>query len=224
MRNLLAIALFLLLPLSASGAESAAPPAAAPVAPAVVPTPEAAPHSFTAIAAPDKVKLGQTFVYTIEVRHSKDERYELPKDLFLGDEFNVIKIEPFRTTQGDDAITRFAITAALFDLGEKKIPDVKLAATTPRGQAQLTIPGPPVTGGGELKEEEEGKLFDIMPPVDVKVPRYTALYIIAGTILATLLALLLLRWWRNRPLKTVVVKQVPRLPAHERALAALAQL
>jgi hypothetical protein len=204
-------------------------PASAAKAPAPASTdekgpPQAQPKSFSAVVKPDKVKLGETFTYTLEIRHGKDERYELPRDLSFGDEFNIVKIDTARDKEGDGAVTRFEIKAALFDLGEKRIPDLRLAVAGPSGEQVLVVPGPPVNGGGDLKEGEEGKLFDILPPVAVNVPRYTALYVLAATLAAVGLGLMLYRYLKRRPKREARAIPVTRKPLHERALEALLAL
>ncbi|MGI5865401.1 MAG: hypothetical protein ACOX6T_25555 [Myxococcales bacterium] len=187
--------------------------------------PEAKPRSFSALAAPDKVKLGETFVLTIEVRDLKTERYELPKDFTLGKEYDLVDVAVSRESKGDETLTRFSITAALFDLGEKRIPDLVLEATGPSGQKRLTVPGPPVVGVGLLGEDEQAEMLDILPPVEVNVSDYTALYVLAGTLAAATLLLLLVRWLKNRPKKPArAPAPPPPLPAHLRALRALEQL
>jgi hypothetical protein len=120
--------------------------------------------------------------------------------------------------------TRFVVEALVFDLGEKTVADLQLAATSPRGAGVLTVPGPKVTGTGDLKEDEEASLLDILPPVEVLVPKYTVLWVAGGALLATLLVLALVRWLKNRPRKVKLVPVVPRAPAHERALQALQEL
>lgn len=187
--------------------------------------PEAAPRSFSAVAAPDKVKLGETFVLTVEVRDAKTERYELPKDFSLGKEYDLVDVAVSRESRGDETTTRFSIKAALFDLGEMRIPDLALDAIGPSGPKRLTVPGPPIVGVGLLGEDEQAELLDILPPVEVNVSDYTALYVLAAALAATTLLLLLLRWLKSRPKKAArAVPPPPPPPAHLRALRALEQL
>ncbi|MGC4116688.1 MAG: hypothetical protein QM765_19405 [Myxococcales bacterium] len=185
---------------------------------------QAAPRSVSATATPDKVRLGETFTLQIEIRDSNDVRYELPPDLSLGKEFDVVKITPSRTTKDDVTTTRFELLVTLFDLDEKTVGDLVLHAVGPKGPMTLTIPGPKVTGLGDLKEDEQAGMHDILPPVEVPVADYTVLWVVAATLLATLAALFLWQWIKNRPKKTFLVPQAPRLPAHERALQALSTL
>lgn len=210
-----------MLPLAALVALALASAPAAAQAPAPAPAPAATPHSVSAVATPDRVRLGETFQLTIEVRDSSEVRYELPPGLSLGKEFDVVKVDTEREKRGGETLTRFRITAAAFDLGEKTLGEVVLSATGPQGAATLAVPGPKVTGVGDLKDDEQAQLHEILPPVEVLVPRYTLLWLAAATLLATLAALFLWRWLKNRPKRTRLVVAPPRPPAHERALAAL---
>ncbi|MFN7133073.1 MAG: hypothetical protein ACK4N5_13425, partial [Myxococcales bacterium] len=183
---------------------------------------EAKPHSFTAVAEPDKVRLGEKFRYVIEVRHDPAERYELPRELSVGEAFNLVEVDATRETKDGVAVTRFVLTAALFELGEKRLPDLTLNVTSKAGAFGLSVPGPVVTGLGAL--DEQAQLQDIAPPVDVTIPDYRLLYVVAGTILLTLLVLWLVGRLRNRRKVEKVLPPPPPVPAHVRALEALAAL
>jgi hypothetical protein len=217
-------------------APAAAPAQAPQAAPAQAPEaaaaakpdstlPEATPHSFSAAAVPDKVKLGEQLLLTVEVRDQKSERYELTKDFGLGADFDLVKVDASRRDEGEETVTRFEIRAALFDLGEKKLPDIVLQVNGPSGARRLTVPGPTVTGVGVLDDNDaQAGLMDILPPVEVKVPHYGWLWALAGGLLAAALALLLWRWLKNRPRRIATAPPAPALPAHVRALQALESL
>jgi hypothetical protein len=185
---------------------------------------ERTPASATAVATPDKVRLGDSFTLTIEIHDASDVRYELPAELSLGKEFEIVKVTPSRATHGAETVTRFDVQVTMFDLGEKSLGDVVLSANGPGGASRLTVHAPKVTCVGDMKEDEQGDLSEILPPVDVMVPRYTLLWIVGATILATLAVLLLWRWLKGRPRRVKPVFVAPRAPAHERALAALEAL
>lgn len=216
----------LLLPLAATAQPAAeeAEPTAEAAAPELAGTglPEAKPHGFSSMATPDKVRLGEAFRYVIEVRHDPSERYELPREVSLGEAFNLIEVHDARTQKDGVATTTFTLTAALFELDEKPLPDLVLTVTTRAGMQQLTIPGPKVTGISTVDEQAEMK--DIAPPVAVAVPDYTVLWAVGVGILATVLALLLFRWLKNRRRVERVVPPPPPVPAHIRAMEALAAL
>lgn len=221
LRAAIALSLLLALPGAARAAEAA--PAAEKPAEASGPQ-EAQPRSVSAVATPDKVRLGEAFELTIEIRDVPEVRYELPAGLSLGGPFEIVKATPSRATKDGVTTTRFVLQAVLFELGEQTASDVVLDAVGPAGNLKLTVLGPKVTGVGVLKEDDESGLHEILPPVEALVPRYTALWIIGATLLATLAALLLWRWLKGRPKRVAVAPPPPRRPAHERALEALAAL
>ncbi|MBI5548028.1 MAG: hypothetical protein HY901_29460 [Deltaproteobacteria bacterium] len=218
------LALLLALGVVASPARAQAPAEAEADTDPARASAQAAPRAVSAVVSPDQVRLGESFTLTIEVRDSSEVRYELPPDLSLGKEFDLVRITPTRATKDGETVTRFVIEALLFELGEKPLGSLVLSAAGPQGLRRLTIQAPTVTGTGVLPEDQEAELHDILPPVEVLVPRYTALWIIAGTILATLTLLLLWRWLKGRPKRVPVAPIVPRAPAHERALARLEEL
>lgn len=208
----------------------AAPPApSAPSAPigeatAEAAFPEATPHSVNATAYPDKLRLGEEFVLTVTLRDAKDVRYELPSDLSLGKEFDVVRTSASRAEKDGELETRFEIRALLFDLGERTLADLTLRASAPGGERRLVVPLPKVTGAGDLQADSREEMHDIMPPVPVRVPRYTALYVAAGVLSAALLGLFLARWIRSRPRRVREAPAPPPVPAHVRALKALEDL
>jgi len=198
--------------------------ASTPEAPeAESPPPEAKPEAFSAAVVPDQVKLGEPFTLTIEVRDGKDQRYELPRELSLGPDVDLVRIVPSRERDGNLTVTRFEIVGALFSLEEKKLPDIVLEVSGPGGIRKLTVPGPTVTGAPALAEEDEG-YADILPPVEVLVPRYTLLYVLAGAIAAGFLAWGLYRLAKRWPRHIRAAPVVPILPVHLRALQALEAL
>jgi hypothetical protein len=215
MGSRLAIALCLCLAAPAWAAAPQAP--AADQAATFVP----APLSMSAAALPDKVRLGEAFTLTIEVRDSSEVRYELPAGFSLGKDFDVVKLVPTRIVKDAETTTRFEVQVLLFDLGDKTMGDIVLKASGPRGTGVLSIPGPKIVGVGELKDDDKAELHDILPPVEVLVPRYTALWVIGISVVTTLLALLFLRWLAQRPRRVKIVTAPPRAPAWERAMAAL---
>ncbi len=210
-------------PGASPSADSAPVGDAAPSAdPGAAKLPEAKPHSFSATATPDKLRIGEAFTFVIEIRHDPAERYELPREVALGEAFNLIEVQDRREQKDGVAITTFTLSAALFELGEKALPDLILPVTSKAGMQQLTVPGPKVTGVSTLDEQAE--MRDIAPPVAVPVPDYSLLYAIAVGVLATVLALLLFRWLKGRRKVVRAAPPAPPVPAHVRALEALAAL
>ncbi len=184
----------------------------------------AEPKSFTATVSPEKVRLGEQFLYTIEIRHRASERYELPPGLSLGKDVDVIKVDAAREGTGDDRVTRFTLAASLFALGEQTLADLELPVTTPQGQLKLTVPGAKLAAEGDIKEEEKAELYDIQAPVEVSVPRYERLLIALGILGAMAVGFFLWRWYRNRPVPLPTELVAPPVPLFPRTLAALEAL
>jgi hypothetical protein len=125
---------------------------------------QATPRSVSATATPDKVRLGEPFTLLVEIRDSSDVRYELPPDVSLGQEFDVVKVATSRTTKDEVTTTRFELQVLLFDLGDRTVGDLTLHAAGPKGPMTLTVPGPKLTGQGDLGDDDEQQgLHDILP-------------------------------------------------------------
>ncbi len=185
--------------------------------------PEARPTSFRAEVTPSRVRLGEPFTLTIEVVDRPSERYELARDFSLGPDVDVLDIQPARTPSGEGLeTTRFTLRAALFALGERALPDLRLQVTGPDGDKRLDIDGPSIAGVGAVAEDDASGYADILPPVQVGISSYLALWILLGILAALGLALAgvrLARHLRARPRKAPPPK--PLDPLHVRALAAL---
>lgn len=188
--------------------------------------PKAQPLLARAEITPAQVRLGEPFTLTIEVQDRGSERYELARDFSLGPDVDVLDIQVARKS-GDDGLetTRFTLRAALFELGEKTLPTLRLVATGADGDKTLELDGPSVTGLGVVGEEDEAGYADILPPVEVGVTSYLPLWILLGVLaaLALIFGLVrLVRHLRSRPRKAP--PPPPLAPAHVRALEALRAL
>jgi hypothetical protein len=100
--------------------------------------PAAEPISFKAVLEKAETTIGEPFAYTIEVRHVPAEKYSLPSSLDLGD-FGV-RSQHAETHGQDPQITMFRLVLQAFAVGDKSIPAIHLAVTTPDGERQLEIP------------------------------------------------------------------------------------
>lgn len=200
-------------------ADAAAPAAQAPAAQQL---PEATPHAYSAVAAPDRARLGEPLALEVEVRDDPAVRYELPSTPSLGKDVDVRKVEVSREDLDGETVTRIRLELALFALGDLTLPDLALQATGPDGRRRLLVPGPKVVGVADTKEDAE--LEETMPPVDVLVKSYRLLWILGAALAVALLALLLFRplsrWLRRER----TAPAAPPLPAHARALQALESL
>ncbi|MDR0964925.1 MAG: hypothetical protein LBM75_00170 [Myxococcales bacterium] len=185
--------------------------------------PKATPHSTRAEVTPFQAKLGEPFTITIEVLDRPEEHYELGRDFSLGPDVDLLDTQATRTPTDDGLqLTRFTLRAALFELGAKTLPTLRLQATGPSGDKLLEIDGPSVTGVGVVAEDDESGYADILPPVQVRVADYLILWILLGVLVAVGLFFALMRLWKHlraRPRKAPAPK--PLDPLHVRALAAL---
>ncbi len=195
------------------------------------------PMAFSAQASPDKVKLGEPFTLRIEVRDQAEVTYALPEPLFLGKEFEVLRVtarrDPGKGAAGTKAeastpadqgetLTLFEIEAALYDLGDRQLADLTLTARSPAGEAQLTIPGPSVRGLGQA--EPGAQMADALPPVALSIPDRRALYIGLATLAAAALLSVALYLFKRRRRPATPSPATPTLPPDDVALAALAAL
>ncbi len=186
--------------------------------------PQANPRSALAQISPSQVRLGEPFTLTIEVTDRTGTVYELARDFSLGPDADILETGRPVDKEGADGFTTrtFTVKAALFKLGETSLPDIRLTAAGPDGNAVLKIDGPKLVGAGVLKEGEEAGLGDILPPVKVGIPSYLVLWILLGILAAAGLFFAGLRAWKRwkkrapRP-----APAAPPAPLDQRALSAL---
>jgi hypothetical protein len=174
----------------AGGAEGTAPKAP--------PLPEAQPIGFHALAARASVKLGEPFAYSVEIRHLPGEKYDLRKDPALSP-FRADRVSCRREAAGAEVKTTCSMQLALFALGQVDVPDLVFDVDRPAGKAQLSVPGPRITGVGIIDPAappQALRLRDIAPPAPLLVrtlrPLYLALSILAAAALAAALGRALL--------------------------------
>ncbi len=192
---------------------------------------QAQPFSVTALAKPDKVRLGEPFQYVIEIRDRPEVEYELPANLSLGPAFEVLEVKSSpQSEQPDQAtstqkekVTRFSIQAMIFDLKEITIADLQLKAKQAGNTLQLTVHGPKITGIGNLPENQPSKLGANLPPVDVLVSHYTVIWIAGAALLLLLGSWLGIRIWKRRRSRTAKAPLAAPVfvPPHQKALQAL---
>jgi hypothetical protein len=161
---------------------------------------EASPLAVVVRAERTEARLGEPFAYEIDVRHRPEESYALAGDLEAG---------PFRgTARGctrvlakGEARTTCALSLAIFALGPHDVPEVRLAARTPAGDAALAVPGPRITGVGIIDPgvaPERLSLRPPAPPAPLLVPTLRPLVWAAALAALAAVALLARRALRNR--------------------------
>lgn len=170
-----------------------APPEAAP-GPAEPPLPEAQPLGLHALAARAKVRLGEPFAYSVEIRHRPEERYVLGKDPQLSP-FRAEGIRCRREAPAAGAAevkTTCTMQLSLFALGQVDVPDLPFSVERPGGKARLAVPGPRITGVGMIDPAappEALRLRDIAPPAPLLVRTLRPLWWALGVLGAAALAL-----------------------------------
>jgi hypothetical protein len=170
---------------------------------------------------PEKVRLGEPFVYRLDIRHPSTQRWELrtPRDLGT---FEVIEQTRTRQDAQGHATTTYLLKMAMFALGQHVVPTLTFDVIEPDGAAVATLDGPDIEGLSSLPKNAEQlgmKLQDIKPNEDVPVRSWRLLGWLAA--LAALAAVIYLarRAWlgRARP----APPPVPPLPLPERTRRAL---
>jgi len=181
-----------------------------------------APLAFQAKATPDKVRLGEPFVYTVAITHPASQRYELAMPQDLGP-FEVTEVQRHREDGKDGrATTTFELKMALFDLGSKTLPELPFEVVDEAKAGRFAVPGSPVEGVSSLPadaDKEGADLYDIKPPLEVPVRSYRLLWALLIGLGVAALAYGAYRFWK-RP-RALVVPVVPPQPLDVRTRAAL---
>src|SRR5262249_42998040 len=123
---------------------------------------------------PERVRLGEPFLYEIELVHRPDQRFDLRLPPELGP-FEMLEHSRNRVDGAKESTTAFRIKLALFDLGKQKIPDFTFDEVEPNASGQYLVPGAEVEGISSLPknaEEKGAELYDIKPPEDVPIRTY----------------------------------------------------
>ncbi len=189
----------------------AAPLPAAPAAPA-----QAAPAEVHSRLSTSTPKLGEPFIWEIELRHRRAESYALPEPLALPP-FELRGKACTRAPLGDDSITTCALTLALYQLGGHDLPALRLEAATPEGPRVLDVPGPRVEAAGVIDAAAATDSLELRPPaapVALVLPSWRIVWWTLGGLAALLAAWLAWRWWRRRA--RAAAAPAPPLPADVR--------
>ncbi|MBM7114241.1 DUF4381 family protein [Archangium primigenium] len=198
-------------------------PAAPAAAPASATLPEAMPADVRARVEPERVLLGEPFVYELAITHPAQQRYELELPADLGD-FEVISQERTPPESGKEpAVTTFRLRMSAFKLGTVTLPEVPFAVSTPEGPHRYVAPGRTLEVGSTLPDDAQTKgedLRDIQPPTEVAIRSLTLVWVLLGAIAAALLGVVAWRAfqkYRERKLAAVA----PPLPLDVRTRRAL---
>jgi len=188
------------------------------------------PLAFQHHAVPDKVRLGDPFVYELQITHPADQRYELRPPRELGD-LELTGTERGRSDgQGTDqgkAVTTFKLHMAAFALGQQKLPDLVFDVVAGDGSS-----GTFETHGAEVEvlhtiaesASQNGEaLYDIQPPTEVPVRTWRLLWALGALLAAAALGYAASRFLR-RAAAARPEKAVPLEPLDVRTRRALDEL
>lgn len=170
---------------------------------------------------PEKVRLGEPFVYRLDIRHPSTQRWELRTPRELGS-FELIEQSRTRQDAQGHATTTYLLKMAMFALGEHVVPSLTFDVLEPDGAAVATLDGPDIQGLSSLPKNAEQlgmKLEDIKPNEDVPVRSWRLLGWLAAVAALAAVVYLARRAWlgRARP----APPPLPPLPLPERTRRAL---
>ncbi|HVE84786.1 MAG TPA: hypothetical protein VND93_18145 [Myxococcales bacterium] len=183
------------------------------------------PLAFEQRTVPGQVRLGDPFVYELQITHPAGHRYELRAPRELGD-LELTGQERSRADQADQAVTTFRLRMAAFQLGKQRLPDLVFDVVSPEGSGTFETHGPEVEITPTLSESaaQNGEaLYDIQPPAGVPVRTYRLLWAAAALVAAGALGYAAFRWLK-RPRKPSAAKVIPLEPVDVRARRALEEL
>ncbi|HYO54344.1 hypothetical protein [Archangium sp.] len=201
----LALSVFLLV----SPALAQAPVSEPAPAPASATLPDVEPEGFQGSVQPERVLVGEPFVYELVITHPANQRYELELPPDLGD-FELLSQARTPPRAGQEpAVTTFRLRLSAFNLGMLTLPEVPFLVSTPEGPKRFVAPGRTLEVGSTLPEDAQSEgadLKDIQPPTEVAIRSWTLLWGLLGLLAAALLAVVawrLFQKYRNRPTREV---------------------
>jgi hypothetical protein len=187
---------------------------------------ELRPLAFQQHAVPDKVRLGDPFIYELQITHPPGQRYELRPPRDLGD-LELTGTERARSDEADKAVTNFRLRMAAFALGKQRLPDLVFDVIGADGAAgTFETHGPQVEVTPTISESaaQNGEaLYDIQPPADVPVRTWRLLWALAALAAAAALAWVAFRLLRQIK-HAIPDRVVPLEPMDVRARKALDDL
>lgn len=180
-----------------------------------------APLGFQLRVDPKQVKLGEPFVYTLELTHKPSQRYELRTPTDLGP-FEILDVSRKRADAADKATTVFLVKMSVFELGKKTLPDLEFDVFDAGVTSRFIAPGIDIECVSTLPQDAEQKgenLYDIKPPEDVPVRSYRLLWGLLAAAAVAAAGYALFRYLR-RPRATLEVAR-PLAPLDVRTVTAL---
>ncbi len=223
MTGLLCLALLAAVAPPASGAPAASAPEARSAPEAAPALPEAQPTALHARADKARVKLGEPFAYSVEIRHRREESYALHGAPALAP-FQADDVRCRRDLDRGEARTTCTMRLALFALGPVDVPDLVFDVDGPGGKARLAVPGPRITGVSVIDPQAPSALLqlrDIAPPVPLLVRSYRLLWWALGVLAAAAAAVLGVRALRRARARRRIALEPTPFERFERRVSAL---
>jgi len=182
---------------------------------------DARPLHFVSRVDREKVRLGEPFTYELVITHPLDQRYEL-RPIHDPGPFEFLQQLRERVDGPQAATTTFKLKLSLFELGNKRLPDLGFEVIDPRAVQEFIAKGLEVEGLSSLGkglDQREPALYDIKALEEVSVRTYRALWIaLAAAALAS--AGYAIYRWAKRPRRAIAPQSVPQ-PLDLRTLGAL---
>ena len=150
---------------------------------------------------PEKVRLGEPFVYRITVHHPPKERWELRTPRDLGG-YELIEQSRTRSDGKTESTTTYLLKMALFELGSHVLPTLTFDVVDASGGGVARIDGPDIEAKSSLPKDADqlgAKLADIKPNEDVPVRSWRLLWWLVGALAVAALVWLGVRLLRARP-------------------------
>lgn len=176
----------------------------------------------------NSVLVGDSITLTINLKYNDGEYCKIGDDVNIP-KFKIIKKEVKSEKNNGQIIDTYTLVITPLELGEVSIPAINIQTIADGGfaddEAGLSTPEIKITVNGIIKNQEEAKFKDILPPEKVYERTYLLLYILGGLILLAILIYLLVRYLKRRKINTVQeeVKQnvPPPLSPYEEAMLSL---
>ena len=200
-----------------AGSAAAGPAAAGPAA--------AGPVAVTTRLTPDPSSIGDRLTLEVTAAYPSGYRVNLPMGLDFAPLHRVAveEGEPEPTGQGLRKV--FKIQLQRFAVGEARTPAFPLTYVGPDGQVEtVQVPPHPFTVAPLLANEADPQRQGEDPPVSLEYPAERAELVIYASALALCAGFALALLWRRLRRRPGAVSGPPPVPAHERALGALAEL
>ncbi len=131
---------------------------------------------------PEKVRLGEPFVYRITIHHPAAQRWELRTPRELGG-YELIAQSRTRSDGKGESSTTYLLRMSLFALGSHVLPTLTFDVVEPQGGGVARIDGPDIEAKSSLRKDADqlgAKLEDIKPNEDVPVRSWRLLWWVAG--------------------------------------------